>query len=394
MNKSDKIFLLSNIIIVGFFVAIIFHYFCANILYLGDPFNTFLLYPKWFIADIKNITDASLFLKPFSKVDLMVNYFPLVYFFLFPFALLKNYLIEYAIFLSVFLSFFYFQNYKNFFCQEFSKLQNFQNIFILTFMTYPFLYLLERGNVDMLLIILFTLSIYGFHEKKYLKSSILLAIINAIKPFCLPFLVLFVYEKKWKELFINLFLTVFLIVGGFLLLHDNAFTQLEGLKTNLLFYKQQFLYHPFNGTSTCSSLFQALKLISYHTRLISTSLLVERYGFILFGGTLITVYFAWKEEVFWKRIALLTLYMSTFPYIIFDYKLIFLFIPIWFFVNAEEKSVFDLIYTILFGLLLIPKKQLIFFPITDFSSIANPVIMLIFIGLIIFEQFKKGEDKT
>lgn len=392
MNKSEKIFLLSNIVIVGFFIAIIFHYFCANILHLEDPFNTFLLYPKWFIADIKNITDASLYLKPFSMPDSMVNYFPLIYFFLFPFALLKNYLIEYTVFLLVFLCFFSFQNYKNFSCKDFSKLQNFQNVFILTFMTYPFLYLLERGNIDMLLMILFTLSIYAFYSKNYLKSSVLLAIINAIKPFCLPFLILFVYEKRWKELFINIFLTTFLVVGGFLLLQDNIFSQFAGLKTNLLLYKQQFLYHPFNGTSTCSSLFQALKLIYYNAGLTATDFLVKIYGFIIFFGTLITVYFAWKETVFWKRIALLTLYMSVFPYIIFDYKLIFLFIPLWFFVNSEEKSRFDLIYTILFGLLLIPKKQLIFFPITDFSTIVNPIILLCFMGLIIYEQLKKEKE--
>lgn len=390
MNKEEKVFLLSNIVLVGFLIALIFHYFCANILQLGDPFNTFLLYPKWFIADIKNITDASLYLKPFSKPDSMVNYFPLTYFFLFPFALLKNYFIEYAIFLSVFLCFFSYQNYKNFSCKGFSKLQIFQNIFILTFMTYPFLYLLERGNLDMLLIILLTFSIYAFFNKKYLKSSILLAIINSIKPFCLPFLLLFIYEKRWKELIINISITTLLVIGGFLFLHDNFLTQIAGFKTNLALYEQEFLYHPLNGTSTCSSLFQSLKLIYYHVGIIATPFLVKIYGFILFLGTLFTTYFAWKEAVFWKKIALLTLYMSVFPYIIFDYKLIFLFIPLWFFVNSEEKSRFDLIYTIFFGLLLIPKKQLIFFPINDFSTIANPVILLCFMGLIIFEQLKKG----
>lgn len=390
MEKSQKIFLLSNIVLIGFFIAVIFHYVCSNVLNLGHPFNTFVYLPssEWFMFDLKTLTAASLHLTPFSKPDALVVYFPLTYIFLFPFALLKNYLLEYFIFIAVFLFFLIHQNVRGFYCKELSKMQNLQNIFILTFMTYPFLSLLNSGNLDMLLVILFAVSIYAFREKRYYKSAILFAIINSFKPFFLPFLVLFVFEKRWRELSVNLLLTFYLIVFGFFLLHGNIYIQFAGFKTNLALYQQKFLYHPFDGTSTCSSLFQALKYIAYHTHSMSTFMLVKMYNYILLAATGITVYFALRENTFWKRISLLVLYTLVFPHTVFDYKLIFLLIPIWLFVNSEEKSKLDVIYTSLFGLLLIPKKQLFF---VEFSTIANPVIMLVFIGLIIWEQIFKNK---
>lgn len=385
MEKSQKVTLLVNIVLVGFVVAVFFHYILGFYMHSGAPFNTFLFDPNWVLGDMKVLTEASLHLQPFAKPNYLVVYFPLTYFFLFPFALLKNYLFEFLIFLSIFLIFFIRENVKNFADKSFTKGQNFQNIFVLTFITYPFLYLLERGNLDMLLIILFTIAIYAFRNKHYYKSAILFAILNSFKPFFFPFLALFIFEKRWRELTINLLLTFYLVIFGFFLLHGNTYAQFAGFKTNLYLYKQAFFDKP---SVTCSSLFQALTFINYtmHSKLSLT--LINLYNYILLFASGITFYFSFREKIFWKKIAILTLYMLIFPHTVFDYKLIFLFIPLWLFVNAEEKNKLDWVYIILFGLLLIPKKQVLFIPCADFSVLANPLIMLIFMGLIIFEQFR------
>ena len=92
---------------------------------------------------------------------------------------------------------------------------------------------------------------------------------------------------------------------------------------------------------------------------------------------------------------LLFLYILSIPYLVNDYKLLFLFIPVWFFVNSKEKSKFDLIYTILFAFLFIPKNIIIDLNPTDYFSISiliNPIIMILLWGLIIFEQYKVKEE--
>jgi len=135
--------------------------------------------------------------------------------------------------------------------------------------------------------------------------------------------------------------------------------------------------------------------------------LVKIYDIFSIFITILTVYFTSREKVFWKKITLLTIYMLLIPYVTNDYKLIFLFIPIWLFVNAEKSSQennsnkpvnkvvknSDLWYVILFGLLFIPKSIVLltpaFSPTSHYSTsiIINPLIMILIAGLIIFEQF-------
>lgn len=392
MNKSDKIFLLSNIVLVGFFVAVIFHYICANVFHLGDPYNTFLLYPSWVLGDVTGLLDVSKNLYPFQTPNIMINYLPLAYLLLFPFALIKSQLVACYLLISIFLCTFSILNLKFFSCNNLTKLQNFQNIFILTIMTYPLLYLLERSNIDMFILFFMGAFVYAFKTKKYSLSSTLLAIMNAIKPLTLIFLVLYIYEKKWEELFFSLFLTFLLIIFGFMFLHGDFLAQLEVLKINLSWYVNKFIYDPFEGATNSLSIYLALKLILCgRLKLMQTALLYNIYTVISVFLTGFTIYFSWKEKVFWKRITLLTLYTLTVPYVVFDYKLIFLFIPIWLFVNTDKKSKYDLMYTILFALLLIPKKQIWLMGLYQFGVYVNPIIVLIFMGLIVFEQFKSKQ---
>lgn len=389
MKKSDKILLLSNIVIAGFFIAIVFHYFCGNVLGLGDPLNTFLLYREWIFSDFIWVSDATKNLAPLSQPNIWIIYFPFAYVFLFPFTLIKNILLSYFIFISVFISLFTCLNINFFKCEIWNKLQNFQNIFILTFMTYPFLYLLERGNFDMYLILFMTVFVFAFAKRKYITSAVALALVNAIKPFSAIFLILFLFEKKWKELFLSLFITFLLTTISFFILKGDFLSQISVLKTNFNILSERFLYHPLHGTTNSSSIFFALKLFRFDQNLsFTTHSLVKIYSYLSIVLTGLTMFFTWKENVFWKKITLLTLYTLTVPYVVFDYKLIFLFIPIWLFVNQEEKSEFDLLYTILFGLLLIPKKYFWFFGFHILSVYLNPVIILLFMGLIIYEQIK------
>lgn len=396
MEKSEKVILLSNIVLVGFVIAVIFHYILGFYLRLGEPFDSFLCNMQLFFADFKNIL---YYIKDFSPYNdaptLWINYFPLAYILLFPFTWIKNESAALLLYLSIFLSFFIYMNIKFLKCSNLSKLENFQIISILVLTSYPLLTLLISGNFDMFLLILITFFVYSFKAKKYLLAVILLAIANAIKPFFWIFIFLFVFEKKWKELFLILALTVFLILGGFMAIKGGFFNQIHGYLLNLKSFKINFIYDPRPSIMGSSDMFLALRfLLCKVNQVISCALFIKVYAIMSFCVAVITLFFAWKERVFWKKIALMTFYFLSMSYVILDYKLIFIFIPLWLFVNAEKKSKFDFIYTILFGLLLIPKKYLIigFFKIIVFSKIFNPLLMLIFMGLIIFEQIQPKRE--
>jgi hypothetical protein len=393
MDKTSKINTLSTIVVVGFVVVVFFHYLLGFYLKLGIPFNSFLANgvgdTNFFFTDFSDLLYYVKDFAPYQKTG-GVSYLPIACIILYPFSLIKNFFISYLIYISIFLSFFIYMNIKMFKCDNIGKIQNFQNIFILSAITYPFCALIMSGNFDMFLVIIVASFIYSFKSKKYLTAAILLGLSNAIKPFFLIFSFLFLFEKKWKEFFLTLILPGFLTVLGFMILKGDFFDQVHVFLVNLIMYKKTFIYS-FNGIMLGSSdLYSTLKYILCTThKIVPCELLVKGYQILSIIVGIITLFFTFREKAFWKKITLMMLYVLTMSYVILDYKLIFLFIPLWLFINAKEKTKFDLIYTILFGLMLIPKKVLLvgFLKVFFLSKVFNPVIMLIFMGLIIFEQF-------
>lgn len=398
MEKSQKILILSSIILVGFVFGVLFYYVLGSYLNLPFPFNTFLFSPDIHFSDFIGMLPIANGFSPFNEPNAWRNYFPLAYILLFPFSLIKNALIAYCVFTLVFLIFLTYMNIRNLICEDLTKMQNFQNIFIIGLLSYPILYVLDRGNIDMFLFILFAGFVYLLKTEKYLLSAVLLAVHNAIKPFPVLFLILFLFKKKYKEFFLSVAITAILIIGGFMTLKGNFFDQIVVFIKNLLMFKINYVYDNSNSNSmtNTSSLFMAMKLVfCKYTSILTTIRLEKLYGYFSLIITVIMLFFAQREKTFWKRITLLILLMSLLPYVIDDYKLIFLFIPIWLFVNAKEKTKFDLAYVILFGLLMIPKQFFISLihsgnmaQLTTFGIVVNPLLMIVFMGLIIFEQFK------
>lgn len=364
---------------------------------LPSPFNTFLFDPQQAFTDFTFEMDIVRHFSPYTIPNDWVNYLPLAYLILFPFSFIKNKLIAYSIFALGFLTGLTYLNTKTFTCENLTKLQNFQNIFIISVLSYPVLFILDRGNFDMLLFFIFAGFIYAFKAEKYLLSAALLAFQNAIKPFSVFFLLLFLYKKRYKEFFLSLILTALLIIGGFMLFKGGLLNQIAVYLKSIAIYKYNYVYlnEAHKAITNSSSLFILLKfMLCEFNKILSTVSLDKIYMPISLTIAAITAFFTWREKLFWKQITLLTLIMILLPYVSSDYKLIFLFVPIWLFINEKAASKFDTAYTILFGLLMIYKPLMIFsvhaYKLTQLVTlgiIVNPIIIMLFIGLIIFEQF-------
>lgn len=403
MDKDNKISIITNIILVGFVLAVIFHYVLG--FYLGKPFpfSSFLFNPSYAFDDFTGLIPKLIGFAPYSPPSDWQQYFPLAYLILTPFAYIKTQLLACLLYLSIFITFFCWFNIKMFNCEKLNKGQNYQNILILTFISYPFLCLVDRGNFDMILFIFFTFFIFAFQAKKYQLAAILLGVLNAFKPFSLLFLLLFLFEKRYREFFLSIGASFLLIIGGFLCFKGNIFDQISVMLQSWILFEKQYIYdRGYFGMVNSSSIYPVLKfaLCGYKfNKLISIKMLADIYKYFSMVFTVLVAFFTFKEKIFWKKISLITLYTLLVPHNIYDYKLIFLFVLIYLFVNAE-KSKFDLLYTILFGLLLIPKHYYII-DLMDginrfsLSMILNPLIILTIIGLIVYEQFlnKTSEKK-
>lgn len=404
MEKTKKIQLLSTILLFGFALGVIYHYIMGHYLNIKDLSDSFLYPTSYSFCDFFGIFDYIKDFKPYQETTLWIVYFPLAYLFLIPFAFVKNAVLSYLLFISGFVFYFIYMNIKNFYCKNLDMLQNIQNIFILTFLSYPFLYNIDKGNFDMWLFILLGLWAYAFNSKKYLTSSILLALINAIKPFTIFVLLLYLLKKKYREFFLSVTLSAFLIIGGFMLFPDNFWNQIIVFIKTLKLFKFIYALGPEYGLGYCSSIFTPLKILILHisTNDFFINMFVKIYNYCAIALTLITMFFVWREKSFWKQLTLLFSNFILLPYVTYDYKLIFLYIPLWFFINEKEKSKLDVFYIILFGLLFIPKNIILNFneiiaPIpvwTSLSAIINPIILILFSLLIIYEQFSQQKEEA
>lgn len=403
MEKSEKVLLLSTIVLVGFVAAVVFHYILG--FYLNKPllFDSFLFPSFASFCDIFDILPYIKDFKPYQEITLWVTYFPLTYIFMLPFVFIKNKILAYLIYTSGFLFYFTYMNIKTFSCEKFSKMQNFQNIFILTTITYPFLYIMDKGNFDMFLFILFGLFVYAFKKEKYFLAAVLLAVQNACKPLFILYLILFLMKKKYKETVLSLILTAILVLGSFMIFGEPVLKQLIALANNLAFYKYRYTIFENNdfGMYYASSLYMMLKLFLCNitsTPIVNVVLLTKIYDYFSCVATVMTIFFVWREKIYWKQLTLLICNFLLLHWITYDYKFIFLFVPIWLFISVKEKTKFDLVYTILFGLLFIPKHIVVANPTTglfvkhfSLSIIINPILLTILCGLIIYEQFCKKE---
>lgn len=422
MEKENKINILALIILVGFAVGVVYHYILGFYFGMKAPFNSFVFPAYRAFCDFINILPYVKDFNPYQVVNPWIAYFPLCYIILFPFTLIKSKIIAYLIFLSIFLSFFIPMNIKMLYSKAYSKLQNFQNIFIITFLSYPVLYALDKGNFDLFLFIILAGFVYSFKKEKYMASAVFLALHNAMKPFPILFLLLFLFKKKYKEFFLSIILTILLVIGGFMVLNGNFFDKIVVFIKATCFMDLYYYNYDNFGLDFTSSLFFPLKWLFCkigNPPLLTTYTFIKCYNLFFKIMVLFIVFFTWREKVFWKQVTLLTSSMLLLPYLIYDHKLIFLFIPLWLFINSKEKSSFDLAYTILFALLFIPKDFIfinsvafknpmlllflaggndfiihhIYWSFISLSVILNPIIMLALFTLIIIDQFKKQKNK-
>ncbi|EKE02629.1 MAG: hypothetical protein ACD_20C00350G0007 [uncultured bacterium] len=419
MNRENKISVISLIIVIGFVLSIFYHYILGVYLNLGYPFNTFLFIPQDRFMDFFNACTASRDLNPYLQTDILVNYFPFAFVIIYLFTIMPLN-ISFTLFVSFFILYFFYYNYINLKSaySNINKIVLIRNTFIFSFMTYPFLITIDRGNFEILLFILMSLSVYFYLKKDFLKSILFLAVPAAMKLYPITLAILFLSDKKYREFFYTIFIAGSLNILSLFLFKNGVIMNIGYFLGNL--YKANHGYIIGNlALGHGTSLYGVLKIIIF--KLYSSVQIKYLSGFIplivlklqgmltpdvisnalriytavvLILFLLITLYVIFIEKQFWKKVALLIFSAIIFTPMSGGYKLLHLFIPLWLFINDKNISRYDLFYVISFGLLLIPKDYLYFAfdRIYTISIILDPTIITAMMVMIIFEGIKNRKS--
>lgn len=372
LSRAEKITYLSSFILFGFFIAVVFHYVLMTYWGAVYPKNTFMLLGSQFGDFFTTVLQAT-HLDPYRYAPSPAIYFPFSYLVAYPFSFfdIRAALVLYSVLYVLFMVYFVRLNFS--LAQD-----NFKNIFIITFLSYPFLFAFERGNFEDILFMFTVLSVFFYQRKQFWATAVFLAMAGAMKVYPLFLLVLFLSDRRYLLTVKTVGLTLIFTLLALVVLHPGYYatwtTFLSVLKSNAS--SSEFF------VSTCRQfnlgLWGLLKILAqagFVTWPIQK--LYSLYEVLLVSGlAFISAYVVFIETIFWRKLALIIAGILLFPIISYEYKLLYLFIPLAAFVAAKPER-FDLGFLILFGLLFVPKNYYWVGEDISISGIVTPVILVV-----------------
>lgn len=216
-----------------------------------------------------------------------------------------------------------------------------------TLFSFPMIYLIERGNIIVLVLPLLLYSVNEYDsDVKYKRhlAYICLAISVAIKIYPVFFGLLLLKKKKnFKNILLCIFygavffFVPFIFVGGF--------SQLGVLIHNILYTSSMFGSKGFGFKVSISNTFSLFGHVFNHVRLFETAGTMFLIITVL-AGLFLILFNKWNED--WKIYAVISLIIILVPGFSYIYSVAYMIIPLLFFLNKKEIKWIDYIYSLLF----------------------------------------------
>ena len=245
---------------------------------------------------------------------------------------------------------------------------------ILTFMAYPVLFLLDRANFDGFIFILLSLSFHLYRKERFNLSALLLAITIAMKAYTGVFIILYLADRRYRSAILAPVLVLLLTVGSLALFKDGLSAETAKFAASMT-QANRFGVEVGRSVRFSSGLYTFLAVALGHGRNYVHNAVFNR--FYLWGA--IAAFAAcclYLDRAFWKRITVLTILMILLPWTSGDYRLVFLFIPLYLFLNEAPPSRMDAAVVLLYALLLIPKNYYVIREDLNIGMLINPPLLI------------------
>jgi hypothetical protein len=336
--------------------------------------------------DYYNILDATRGFDPYASR--LAVYFPLTYV---PFALMLP--LPPRLGLLIFIAFFTIVT-LHFMARQLDFMEPLQRraaTIALTLPTYPFLFCVDRANVEMIVFALLCFFFLSFERERWKTAAFWLGCATAMKLYPGVFAILFLRRKQYRAFFASIAFTIGLSLAS-VFLYDGGLTRaVRGMAANLAWFRDGYVLG-YDGLRFNSSWFGALRFLAEEfapalaTRAADFILPYTLVCILLFAAIAVLV-LRRKEMPFWQQVLLLCFPMILFPEVSFDYKLIHCLFPIAFFVKARETSTRDRTYAVLLSVLLVPMAY-VWFDGSDvnIAVFLHPALMTMLMLLVIVPE--------
>lgn len=242
-------------------------------------------------------------------------------------------------------------------------------------LSYPVLFALDRGNVELTIFLLLWLSLALIERTRYMAAAVPLAIAASMKLVPLLLAAVFVAERKWRALLLTIGLTVGLSVIALLAMHGGFSQNVHGLRQGL---------HDFSNIEQSESGHHSLQhgtsirgllavLVGEGWSWLKGPLDAQRYisygiGAVFVTGALLL------PLLLWERVALLVITLIVVPPVSFDYRLIHLLLPI--LLLLRQARPVPRLPVLLLALMLVPKSLPVLYADINIGTVLNPLLLL------------------
>ncbi len=389
LPKNQKISLLALIIVVGFSIAVAYHYVMGQYFNKGWPVDTFLFIPRDRFFDFILVVRQSATLDPFGVDTGGFVGSPFGQFVGYLFSLVQPASLRLPIFLGFFFLVFI-AMVKHYLYGLKTRLSPHRWIapFALVFLTYPVLFALDRANFDLLVLPLLLLFVFTYSRGKHRLSAAFLGLAIALKPYTAVFVIVYILDKRFKDAVLAAGAALFLSVLSLSLFKDGFFVETQKYLEAL----SNLASDPSFGSDLMftSDLFS---LLTVGTRFIGDALnlgiiyLPEhpnvRLAYVILAAVVaihLVIHLWEKPRPLWKTTAVLTILIILLPITTHDYRLIYLFVPMLIYLATNDTSRNDLFIVVLLGLLLVPKNYYRLESAQNIGMVVNPLLL---IGLLV-----------
>jgi hypothetical protein len=395
-NTSERIHLFFYCMVVGVFLACIYH---GALDWMGYswPWNTFLFNPADRFNDWYNSVAQAASVNPYySSNRALATYFPVTYLLLnvaVGFGPVPSIAIYFLIsiillILAASIACMPMLNNGNY---AFQYTKDTLLLVLATLISYPVIFAIDRGNIDIWIGLLGAIFVLTQRTKFWIVGLISLSLAIALKGYPAVLLLLLVSERQYMRM---LFCSIFALLTSLItlqLLWDGFDLNLTGFLSNLNSYYGMYVLgpnslfassDPYNMTRTIfyglAKLWQ--KFISPNYVVLSMEVysasIIKVYSLLSLSFAAIAAFFVLAiPEVRWKKVTALCLIALLFPNVSNDYKLCFLFPGLYLFIIESENSKSEKVTFALFCLLMVPKSYL-FIAGKPISMIINPFLIM------------------
>ncbi|HNW74366.1 MAG TPA: glycosyltransferase family 87 protein [Bacteroidales bacterium] len=400
-QKGREVQFLALIILLAFIFHAFKNYLFSHYFNAGYPLGTFLFRPEDRFNDFFNMINICKDNNPYmTDYFFQSNYFPLANTF---FWLVSKIGTGFPVFLGYILifAFFYFLFLRKVIVKD-QSIGAVVSLVIIGLLNYPFLMNIDRGNLEAWMFLLLLAFFYFYDRGRIYAAILFLALAIAMKLFPAVFLILLLKDKKYKEILITVFIACLVTVLGLLSFQGGPESNIVAMFNSFRMFNS---LTSFDGMQHNSSLFGFIKvwvLISQEIfngvvdpATVKNAVPFAPYAIAVFVAFFVLVIFILrKEHERWKDIMCLTIIMILFPNVSFDYRLIYLFIPLGYFLERNIRTNRDNIFLLLFSFLLIPQSYIYIFRDISVSALIYPIVMILFLALMLFEGNSSRKEQN